>query len=68
MIGEDDYDFVVVLVVRLHVADGLATAGAGVPIINTALRRVVITVDPSKFAGLYLYGNAQESMHHTAKA
>ena len=68
MIGEDDYDFVVVLVVRVHVADGLAAAGAGVPIIITVLRCEVITVDPSKFAGLYLYGNAQESMHHTANA
>lgn len=67
MIGEDDYDFVVVLVVRLHVRDGLAAAIAEVPIINTVLRCKAITVDPSNFAGLYLYGNAQESMHLRGK-
>ncbi len=47
MIGEDDYDFVVVLVVRLHVQDGLAAAVAVVPVINAVCRCSAITVDPS---------------------
>ena len=51
MIGEDDYDFVVVLVVRLHVQDGLAAAAAVVPIIVAVCMCSAITVDPSLLLG-----------------
>ena len=41
----------VVLVVRLHVQDGLAAAVAVVPIINAVRMCCAITVDPSLFEG-----------------
>ena len=57
----------VVLVVRLHVQDGLAAASAVAVIINAVCISSAITVDPSFFAGLYLNGNAQESMDHSGQ-
>lgn len=60
MIGEDDYDFVVVLVVRLHVQDGLDAVVTAVPIINAVCRCNAITVDPSLLLGS-IYTEMSES-------